>query len=217
MEIIQLTCAVGSLAVFCMVYTDFTSYISDELLVFFNVLRRFQHDSVSKIWLTFAIIQRCFTNILAITNFLYDFTIIHTRLKMLQLKCSSFHSNDNCTMLKQSYSVYRCEYSQIEIQSKTIQNLQLFICIFLDKWELNPQPNAVFGQVYIFSLFSLAVFGQVYIYIYICFVLLCFFLVYKCLLCQMTLFLFVQSFMFLWFMGFYSTESYGSTVALFSI
>ena len=90
MEIIQLTCAVGSLAVFCMVYTDFTLYISDELLVFFNVLPRFWHDFVSKIWLTFAIMQRCFTNILAIANFLYDFAIIHTRLKMLQLNAAAF-------------------------------------------------------------------------------------------------------------------------------
>ena len=137
MEIIQLTCAVGSLAVFCMVYTDFTLHISDELLVFFNVLPRFCHYFVSKIWQTFAMIQRRFANILAIANFLYDFAIIHMTLKMLQLKCSSFHSNYNCTMLKQSYSVYRCEYSQMEIQSKTIQNLQLFSCIFLDKWELN--------------------------------------------------------------------------------
>ena len=109
MEIIQLTCAVGSLAVFCMVYTDFTLYISDELLVFLNVLPRFWHDFVSKIWLTFAIIQRCFTNILAIANSLYDFAIIHSRLKMLQLKCSSFHSNDNCTMLKQLFCIFSCQ------------------------------------------------------------------------------------------------------------
>ena len=42
--------------------------------------------------------------------------------------------NDNFTM-QTSYSIVRCMYNHIQIQSKTLLNLQLFLCIVSGQME----------------------------------------------------------------------------------
>ena len=48
-----------------------------------------------KKWPPFAIIQRCFTMILAIIVCLFDFAIIHMRLKNALIEIQQFSLNDN--------------------------------------------------------------------------------------------------------------------------
>ena len=67
--------------------------------------------------------------VLAIINCVFDFAIIYMRLKNTSIKIQQLSVNDNFTMLRQSCSVDRCDYNYIEIQSKTILNLQLFVSI----------------------------------------------------------------------------------------
>lgn len=78
--------------------------------------------------------------ILAIIKGFFDFVIIHMRLKNASIKIEQLSVNDNFTMLKQSCFKDRCEYNHIEIQSKTILNLQLFECIVI---RYLPKNNAL--------------------------------------------------------------------------
>ena len=65
--------------------------------------------------------------ILVIIKYLFDLEITYEN-KNVSTEIQRSLLNDNFTM-RPSCSIVRCVYNHIEIQSKTLLNLQLFLCI----------------------------------------------------------------------------------------
>ena len=81
MEIIQLTCVASWLAGFCLVYTGFTWYVSDEQLFFLNVFPRFWHDFINNNDRHLKEFKDVFTMILVIIKCLLDPEITYENKK----------------------------------------------------------------------------------------------------------------------------------------
>ena len=79
------------------------------------------------------IIQKCFTMILGIIKYLFDLEITYKN-KNASTEIQQSLLNDNFTM-HTSCSIVTCVYNHIEIQSKTLLNLQLFLCIVSSQME----------------------------------------------------------------------------------
>ena len=71
--------------------------------------------------------------ILGITKCLFDLEITYEN-KNASTEIQQSLLNDNFTM-HTSCSIVRCVYNHIEIQSKTLLNLQLFLCIVSSQME----------------------------------------------------------------------------------